>query len=188
MSVRTPRAGTQRATVILVSVLLATAAAGCASHGNQASTAPSSPPDSPPPPSVPPTLTSAPPPTWPPRGTATPSDLPPTLHLSDADGTKTYVVAVGTMIDVTVQLRPGEGVSISPPSSATETILQTVSVDRAAAITTHGVFKAVAPGDSAIIVTENAPPQPCPAGAHSPCAAPAPFGFDFFITVMAAKS
>lgn len=126
--------------------------------------------------------------TWPPITTLSPTGDPPTLQLSNGDAAKTYAVGTGTVIDVTVQLRSGDGVSIDPPSSGNPNILEQVSADSAPAAITHGVFRATAPGDAAIVVIENPPPQPCPSGGPSPCVGVAPRGFDFFVTIVAAKS
>lgn len=209
MNDRTPRRAVRRSALAALSMLVAVGSAGCASrHTEQASTAASGgPPNaisaspstssslSPPPsllaaslpPSAPPTLT----PTTPAvltgaTTTVSATGSPPSLHFTNADANKSFVVPVGTVVDVTVQLRPGEGVSIDPPSSANPPILETLSTDTAAAATTHGVFRATAPGDTAIIVRENPAYQPCPSGVPSPCAAAAPMGFDFYITVVSA--
>jgi hypothetical protein len=190
-----------------LTVLAVAGAAGCASghtsHASEVSSSLSLPPPavspSPPAPtalpssvSTSPAVASATPTTVPPPSgsivTVSPRGHPPTVHLSNADANKTFVTPAGTVFDVTVQLRSGEGISIDPPSSANPPLLEQISADTAAAATTHGIFQAVAPGDTAIIVIENPAYQPCPSGVPSPCAAASPQGFDFYITIVPANS
>ena len=204
----TVRRVTRVSSIAGLTVLAVTGAAGCASsHTSHASAAASSslsrpsPAVSPSlsastalPSSIPtsPAVASATPTTAPPPSgsivTVSPSGHPPTVHLSDADANKTFVAPVGTVFNVTVQLRAGEGISIDPPSSANPPLLEQISADTQTAATTHGIFQAVAPGDTAIIVIENPAYQPYLSGVPSTCAAAAPQGFDFYITIVPANS